>query len=105
MQPKQDDERIPTLEEVGLTPEDCAVSEAHPGEWLEGPEDFALYLDEALATGDARYIAHCLKNMAEVMGASLPDEMIPGVNSLLEMLRGMNLQLRVSERRETAEAV
>ena len=68
----ENDERIPTLEEVGLAPDDCRVSEAHPSEWLEGPEDYAIYLNEALATGDAKYIAHCLKNMAQVMGAPCP---------------------------------
>ena len=95
---KREDERRPTLEEVGLTPEDCAVSEDDPREWLEGPEDYAAYLNEALATGEARVVAHCLKQIAVVMGTSLPGDVLPGVHSLLDTLRSMNLQLRVSEK-------
>lgn len=97
--PEQENERLLALQEAGLTPEDCQVSEVQPNEWLESPEDFALYLDEALATGDARYIAHCLGNIAKVVGATLPENMMPNIESLLDMLRGINVQLHANEKR------
>lgn len=100
----QDDERIPALEEVGLTPESCDVFEDDPHEWLEGPEDYALYLDEALATGDPKVVVHCLQDIALVMGITPPDDMLAGIGSFLNMLRGMNVQLHASERREAVEA-
>lgn len=45
---KEDDERILTLEELGLTSESSDVYEDAPRDWLEVPEDYALYLGEAL---------------------------------------------------------
>ena len=102
---RQDDERMPTLEEACLTPESCEVYEDDPREWLEGPEDYALYLDEALATGDPNVVAHCLQDIALVMGITPPDDMLSGLGSFLNMLRGMNVQLHAGVRHEAAEAV
>lgn len=39
------------------------------------------------------------------MGITPPDDMLAGLGSFLNMLRGMNVQLHASERREAAEAV
>ena len=90
-------ENEPSLEELGLTPESCKVSELRPADWLEGPGDFAAYLNDALDTGDPAVVARCLKQIAQVTGATLPENLMPGIASLLDMLRGMNVQLRARE--------
>ena len=94
----------PSLEDLGLTPESCKVSELRPADWLEGPEDFAAYLNDALDTGNPAVVAGCLKQIAQVTGATLPENLLPGLESLLDMLRGLNVRLSAGERREAAEA-
>ena len=91
--PDKQEEYERLLAEVGLTLDDCRVHEVHPSDWLEGPEDYAMYLNDALATGDVRYIALCLKDIAEVAGVNLPDNLMPSIESLFNMLRGANVQL------------
>ena len=98
------EEHEPTWEELGLTPDSCNVSEVHPGEWLEGPEDYAMYLDDALATGDPAVVTHCLMQIAQVMGTSLPENLMQGIEPLLNMLRDMRVQLHAGEKQATEAA-
>ena len=95
----------PSPEELGLTPESSDVSEVRPDEWLTSPEAVAIYLDEALGSGDPRFIAHCLGEIAQVTGASLPENLMSDLASLLDMLRGMNVQLRAREAEYAEPAV
>ncbi len=39
-----------------------------PAEFLETEEDIALFMSEAMATGDAKHIAHCLGIAARAKG-------------------------------------
>ena len=102
--PDRQEENERLLAELGLTPDSCNVSEVHPGEWLEGPEDYAMYLDDALATGDPAVVTHCLKQIAQVMGTSLPENLMQGIEPLLNMLRDMRVQLHAGEKQATEAA-
>lgn len=65
---KSEEERIPTLEEVGLTPDDVQVSDYDPTDCLTSPEACAVWLDEAFATGDPKFVAYSLGLVAKKMG-------------------------------------
>lgn len=105
--PDKQEEHERLLAEVGLTLDDCRVHEVHPGDWLEGPEDYAAYLNDALATGDPQAIALCLKDIAEAAGVnrqalyrSLSGDMTPRIDTLIAVLGALGMRLHV----ELAEA-
>ena len=111
-------DECPGLEELGLTPEDSDVHDVDPARWLDSPEAIASYLDEAVAGGDARYVAHCLGQVAKVVGMgkiagmtglnrqalyrSLSGDMSPRVDTLLAVLRALGMRLHISPADEAA---
>ena len=56
------------LEALGLTEEDCEVFDFDPSEGLDCPEAIEGFLDEALATGDAKFVADCIGDVAKAVG-------------------------------------
>ena len=107
-----DEERTPTLEEVGLTPDDIQVSLFDPTECLTSPEACAVWLDEALATGDAKFVAYSLGliakriGMGKVSGLSgvnrqalykaLSGEREPRIGTVMAVLKALGMQLHVN---------
>lgn len=55
----EDDESIPTLEEVGLTPEDVKLCKFDATNCLTCMKAVVAFLDEAARAGDAVFVAHC----------------------------------------------
>ena len=63
-----DNERAPTLEAAGLTPDDVKVYDFDAGECLDTPEAMSVFMDEAFATGSARIVADSLGVVAKSIG-------------------------------------
>ena len=118
---KKDDEKIPTLEDFGLTPDDVQVSLFDPTDCLTTPEAIAAFLDEAAATGDAKFMAHCLGVAAKAIGMgkvaglagvnrqalyrSLSGDIAPRIDTLMAVLQALGMQMHISPADEpTAEA-
>ena len=113
-----DDERTPTLEEAGLTPDDVQVSIYDPTACLTSPEACAVWLDEAIATGDPKFVAHSLGLVAKAVGMgkvaglagvnrqalyrALSGEREPRIGTVMAVLDALGMRLRVTEK--TAEA-
>ena len=113
-----EDERIPTLEEVGLTPEDAEVSLFDPTDCLTSPEACAVWLDEAIATGDPKFVARSLGliakrvGMGKVSGLSgvnrqalyraLSGEREPRIGTVMAVLNALGMRMHVSLADETA---
>ena len=109
-----DDERIPTLEELGLTPEDAKTAPFDPTDCLTSPAAVAAFLDEAAATGDAKFMAHCLGLVAKAVGMgkvaglagvnrqalyrSLSGEKTPRIDTLLAVLQALGMQMRITQK-------
>lgn len=105
-------ERDEHLEEV-LTPEDVQVSvwDFDPTECLTDPASVAAFLDEAAATGDAKFMAHCLGVVAKAVGMgkvaglsglnrqalyrALSGESVPRVDTLMAVLDALGMRLHV----------
>lgn len=108
---ENDDERTPTLEEVGLTPEDAKTSDFDPTACLTTPKACAVWLDEAIATGDAKFVAYSLGliakriGMGKVSGLSgvnrqalykaLSGDREPRFGTVMAVLQALGMQLRV----------
>lgn len=105
------DENAPTLEDFGLTPDDVQVSDFDPTECLTSPEAIALFLDEAAATGDPKFLAHCLGVVAKAVGMgrvaglagvnrqalyrSLSGNMAPRMDTFMAVLKALGMRMRV----------
>ena len=106
-----EDERIPTLEEVGLTPDDVQVSLFDPTDCLTSAKACAVWLDEAIATGDPKFVAYSLGliatrvGMGKVSGLSgvnrqalyraLSGEREPRIGTVMAVLQALGMQLHV----------
>ena len=106
------DERIPTLEEVGLTPDDVQVSDYDPTACLTSPEACAVWLDEAIATGDPKFVAYSLGLVAKKVGMgkvsglskvnrqalyrALSGEREPRIGTVMAVLNALGMRMRVS---------
>lgn len=101
-----------------------------PSEYLESPEACALYLDEALKYGDAKFFAKCMGHVAKAVGMTelarrsgisrqtlydaLSGETTPRMDTILGVLDALGVRLAAvapepeaaeEEEREAAEAV
>ena len=65
---ENNNEKTPTLEEVGLTPDDVQVVDFDCSECLDSPESMSAFMDEAFATGNARIVADSLGVIAKSIG-------------------------------------
>lgn len=108
----ENDERIPTLEEVGLTPDDVQVYNFDPTECLTTPKACAVWLDEAIATGDPKFVARSLGliakriGMGKVAGLSgvnrqalyraLSGEREPRIGTVMAVLEALGMRMHVS---------
>ena len=97
-----------------ITPEDCRVSKYDPCDYLDSPEAIAAFLDEAVATGDAKFVAHCLGLVAKAVGMgkvakdaglnrqslykSLSGDMAPRIDTMLAVLQALGLEMHISEK-------
>lgn len=116
-----EDERIPTLEEMGLTPDDVQVHDFDPTACLTSMEAVAAFLDEAAATGDAKFMAHCLGLVAKAVGMgkvaglagvnrqalyrSLSGDIAPRIDTLMAVLQALGMRMHISPAEApTAEA-
>ena len=112
-------EKIPTLEEVGLTPDDIQVYDFDCSECLDSPEAMAAFMDEAFAIGDARFVASCLGVIAKSIGMTeiarrsgvsrqnlydaLTGRTTPRLDTFLSVVTAMGLRLSAEPKRgETA---
>ena len=94
-----------------ITPEDCEIHDVDPHDWLNSPEAIAIYLDEAIASGDAGYLAHCLEQVTQVadmskvtqtaglnlqaLGKSLSEDVPPRMDTVLAILQALDMRLHV----------
>ena len=101
----------PTLADVGLTPDDVQVSDFDATQYLTSPAAIAAFLDEAAATGDAKFMAHCLGVVAKAVGMgkvaglagvnraalyrSLSGDMAPRIDTLMAVLDALGMRLHV----------
>lgn len=108
------DERTPTLEEVGLTPDDVQVYDHDFSEYLDDPESMSAFMDEAFATGDARFVAGCLGVIAKSIGMTeiarrsgvsrqnlydaLTGKTTPRLDTFLAVVSAMGLRLSANPR-------
>ena len=97
-----------------IPPEDCRVSDYDPCKYLDSPEAIAAFLDEAVATGDAKFVAHCLGLVAKAVGMgkvakvsglnrqglykSLSGDTAPRIDTMFAVLQALGLELHVSEK-------
>lgn len=111
---KNNDEGTPTLEEVGLTPEDAQVYDYDFSECLDSPEAMSAFMDEAFATGDARFVAGCLGVIAKSIGMTeiarrsgvsrqnlydaLTGKTTPRLDTFLAVVSAMGLRLSANPR-------
>ena len=96
-----------------LTPDDVQVSvwDFDPAECLTDPASVAAFLDEAAATGDAKFMAHCLGVVAKAVGMgkvaglagvnrqalyrTLSGDMAPRIDTLMAVLDALGMRLHV----------
>lgn len=104
----------PTLADVGLTPDDVQVSDFDATQYLTSPAAIAAFLDEAAATGDAKFMAHCLGVVAKAVGMgkvaglagvnrqalyrSLSGDMAPRIDTLMAVLDALGMRLHIQTR-------
>lgn len=107
----ENDERVPTLEEVGLTPDDVQVYDYDPAACLTTPQACAVWLDEAIATGDAKFVARSLGliakrvGMGKVSGLSgvnrqalykaLSGDRVPRFDTVMTVMQALGMRLHV----------
>ena len=105
------DENAPTLEDVGLTPDDVRVSDFDATKYITSPEAIAIFLNEAAATGDPKFMAHCLGIVAKAVGMgrvaglsgvnrqalyrSLSGDMAPRIDTFMAVLKALGMRLHI----------
>ena len=115
---ENDDERIPTLEEVGLTPDDAKTFDFDPTDCLTTPKACAVWLDEAIATGDPKFVAYSLGLIAKKVGMgkvsglsganraalyrTLSGKREPRIGTVMAVLDALGMRMRISLTDETA---
>lgn len=89
-----------------------------PAEYLDDDKAIAVYLTEALETGESAYVAHALGVIARAKGMSevarqtglsreslcraLSDDGNPQLATLLRVMRALGLELSASPRKKAA---
>ncbi len=111
---ENNNEKTPTLEEVGLTPDDVKVFDFDCSEYLDSPEAMAAFMDEAFATGNARIVADSLGVIAKSIGMTeiarrsgvsrqnlydaLTGKTTPRLDTFLAVVSAMGLRLSANPR-------
>lgn len=91
---------------------DCRVVEVFPCEFLDSTEAVAAYLDEAVSSGDAHMLAHCLGQIARARGMadmarktglnrqalykSLSGEFAPRMDTFMAVLHALGVEMHIS---------
>ena len=93
------------------TPDDVQVADFDATKYLSSPAAIAAFLDEAAATGDAKFMAHCLGLVAKTVGMgkiagqagvnrqalykALSGEREPRISTVMTVLDALGIQLHV----------